>query len=116
MTQFAEKEIVLVYLGNVGSGIVGHEQAMTRPCIIVKNFDILGLVTVVPLTSSKPKSDPYFSIVKLNQGTGRLRSDSFVLCHQIRTISTDRINDSLGILPEKEFYKIQSVLIDILEL
>ncbi|RLD62345.1 MAG: hypothetical protein DRJ05_00620 [Bacteroidetes bacterium] len=54
--------------------------------------------------------------VKLNKGQGGLTSDSFALCHQIRTISIDRVKRKRGQLGKCEILKIHSVLLDTLEL
>jgi mRNA-degrading endonuclease toxin of MazEF toxin-antitoxin module len=50
----------------------------------------------------------------LKSGIGGLSNDSYVLGHQIRTISTERIISVIGQLPDNEFFKIQSVQADIL--
>ena len=41
--------------------------------------------------------------------------DSFVLCHQIRTVSFDRILKLVGALDAKDLLKIRGVLLDTLE-
>jgi len=75
----------------------------------------LGLIIIVPCTTTFPKYSLY-TIVKLNKGQGGLTSDSFALCHQIRTISVDRITRKRGQLGMTEILKIQTVLLDTLEL
>ena len=81
--------------------------------MILRRFERLGLMVIVPCTTKTPPK-AYFSIVKLRSGTGGLRQDSYVLCHQIRTVSVERVKSVIGELPEKEFFKIQSVQADIL--
>lgn len=111
-----EKGIIIdVNLGKPPKEIKGHEQGFVRPCIVVKAFNNLGLVIIVPVTSKQPKYS-YYTIVKLSKGTAGLTSDSFVLCHQIRTISTDRVIKNRGKLDNMNILKINSVLIDLLEI
>lgn len=84
-------EIVLVDLGDV-SQIKGHEQALTRPCLVWKNINNLKLAIVMPITSKKTH---HYSVVSLKKGDGGLEMDSYVLCFQIRTISHERITKTI---------------------
>jgi mRNA interferase MazF len=111
----AKGEIIDVNLGQPPREIKGHEQGFVRPCVVVKAFSNLGLAIVIPITSKQPKYS-IFTIVKLPKGSGGLTSDSYVLCHQIRTISLDRIIKKRAKLDAKDILKIQSVLIDTLEI
>ena len=95
--------------------IQGHEQGFYRPCVIIKVFPALELVIKTPCTSKVPKYN-FYTIVKLLQGTGGLSTESYVLCHQIRTISMDRIKGRLGKLDAKDLLKVQTVLLDTLEI
>jgi len=104
-------EIIRVDLGEVHE-VRGHEQAKTRPCIVVKSFSNFRLAIILPVTSSSSLS--FYTIVPLLQGTGGLTKDSNVLCHQIRTISFDRIIGSVGKLDKRDLLKIQAVLFDTL--
>lgn len=110
---YAVGEIVDIDLGNPPNEVKGHEQGYLRPCVVIKSFKGLGLVIVVPATSSKPKFTP-FSVVELPKGSAGLTMDSYVLCHQIRSISFDRIKSQRGKLSPTDFLKIQAVLTDIL--
>ncbi|HNI43104.1 MAG TPA: type II toxin-antitoxin system PemK/MazF family toxin, partial [Chitinophagales bacterium] len=92
---YTKGDVINVDLGSPPAEIKGHEQAYIRPCIVITAFEQLGLVIVIPLTSSKPKFNLY-TVVKILQNEGGLRSDSYALCHQIRTISFDRILDIKG--------------------
>ena len=112
---YLKGDVVVVDLGLPPNAIVGHEQARTRPCIVIKYFKSLKLLTVIPCTSQKPKYSLY-SIVELNNGSGGLTSDSYALCHQIRSVSIDRIVDKKGTLSIQDQLRINSVLIDVLEL
>lgn len=108
-------EVVEVNLGNPPGEIKGHEQAFVRPCIVIKAFNNLQLAIVIPLTTKEPKY-AYYTIVKLSKGTAGFRSDSFALCHQIRSVSFDRISQKRSRLEQKDILKIHSVLMDTLEI
>jgi mRNA-degrading endonuclease toxin of MazEF toxin-antitoxin module len=112
---FQKGEIVNVDLGKPPTEIKGHEQGYERPCLIIKPFEKLGLAVIIPCTTKRQKYS-YYTIVKLAKGSGGLKTDSYALCHQIRTIAYDRITSKYGKLGINDFLKIQSVLIDILEL
>lgn len=108
-------EIIDVNLGKPPKEVKGHEQGLERPCIVIKAFGNLNLAIVVPLTSREPKYSIY-TIVKIPKGSAGLTSDSYALCHQIRTISFDRIIKKRAKLDNKDILKIHSILIDTLEI
>jgi mRNA interferase MazF len=108
-------EVINVNLGTPPGEVKGHEQGYDRPCIVIKSFSQLELAIVVPCTSKIPKSN-YYTIVKIPKGSSGLTADSFILCHQIRTISFDRIIGKRGKLDSKDLLKVQTVLQDTLEL
>ena len=112
---YQKGDVIDVNLGNPPKEIKGHEQGLIRPCIILKSFNNLGLATIIPCTTKESRFSIY-TIVKIPKGTGGLVSDSYALCHQIRTISFDRIVRKRGHLPPTEILKIQSVLLDTLDL
>jgi mRNA interferase MazF len=112
---FTKGEIINVNLGIPPKEIKGHEQGFERPCIIIKSFNNLDLAIVVPLTTKEAKYS-LFTIVKILKGTAGLSADSYALCHQIRTISFDRIISKRAKLDTKDILKINAVLIDTLEL
>ena len=101
---YTKGEIINVNLGIPPKEIKGHEQGMERPCIVIKSFNNLELVVVVPLTSKEPKYS-LFTIVKIPKGTAGLTADSYALCHQIRTISFDRIKSKRAKLETKDILK-----------
>ncbi|PBQ33903.1 growth inhibitor PemK [Sphingobacteriaceae bacterium] len=112
---FLKGEIVNVDLGLPPTSIKGHEQAKLRPCVVIKSFSSMQLAVVLPVTGSSPPSHLY-TYVLVPAGEAGLTKDSFVLCHQIRTVSFDRIQKSIGKLGTKDFLKIKAVLSDTLEL
>lgn len=105
-------DVVYFDLGTPPNEIKGHEQGFKRPCIVVKPLNRLGLAIVIPLTSKTPKN-PLFTIVKISKGEGGLTSNSFALCHQIRTLSLDRLVSIKGRLDSTNILKIDSTLIDL---
>lgn len=115
MNTFTKGDVIDVDLGNPPKEVKGHEQGKNRPCIVVKAFNNLELLIIVPLTSREPKYS-LFTIVKLLKGSAGLTSDSYALCHQIRTISFDRMLSKRGRLETRDMLKIRAVLLDSLEL
>ncbi len=93
-------DVVYVDLGTVLNEVLGHEQAGNRPCIIIKPLDELKLAIIVPCTSKAHKLRGHYSVVEIEQDAGNLGETSYALCHQIRTISTDRIRNTIGHLPD----------------
>ncbi|MFH1003978.1 MAG: type II toxin-antitoxin system PemK/MazF family toxin [Bacteroidota bacterium] len=112
---YQKGEILNVNLGKPPKEIKGHEQAYERPCIVVKSFNNLDLVVIVPCTTTEPRYS-LFTIVRLLKDSGGLTFGSFALCHQIRTVSFDRVINKRGKLDNKDILKIHSVLIDTLEI
>ena len=107
-------EIVNVDFG-LPKEVTGYVQEMERPCLIIKVLYELQLAIIIPCTAKIPKHN-YYSILKLTKGTANLKKNSFLLCHQIRTISLDRIVEKIGTLGEEDFRKVKGVLLDVLEM
>jgi len=112
---FKTGSIIQVALGAPPEEVQGHEQGYERPCVIIKAVPQLKLAVVVPCTTKEPTYRLY-AAVKLPQGTAGLTRDSYVLCHQIRTISFERVLKPIGNLDDKNMLKIKHVLADFLEL
>lgn len=96
----------------------GHEQGMKpRPIIVVSadalNNGPLAMVIAIPLTMT-PTGIPYHvSIVRtINGRTVR----SFVMCEQIRSISTERLIRHLDVAPAQTLAQIAIRLRPLLEL
>jgi mRNA interferase MazF len=70
----------------------GHEQARTRPCIVVSddrfNRSASGLVVVVPLTTVG-RGIPWH--VRVTVEDGDVREESFAKTDQVRAVSRDRL-------------------------
>ncbi len=70
----------------------GHEQAKTRPCVIVSddrfNRSAAGLVVIVPLTSVD-RGIPWH--IPVAPGDGAVRQDSWAMVDQVRAVSRERL-------------------------
>jgi mRNA interferase MazF len=75
----------------------GREQAGRRPVLIVSadtfNSSPAGLVVILPITS---KSKAIRARIAIEPGETGLRTTSYILCEQPRTISKDRLIKRLG--------------------
>ncbi len=98
-------QIGSIYLMDLGEytgdnpAVKGREIGKKRPCIVVQVFENLGLVMVVPTTSCKPNNNYLLqlpTVLFLPTGTADLHNDSFVLCHQLRTLSIERVGNKIG--------------------
>lgn len=75
----------------------GHEQGRQRPAVVVSadtfNAGPAALVVVCPVTTRERGIRFHLAV---DPPEGGLRTRSFVLCDQVRTISTDRLISRLG--------------------
>ena len=80
----------------------GHEQAKTRPCIVISNDGMnthIGLSIVVPFTRTAwfTKSGKLSPImVEVNYPEGGLTKTSYSMSHQVRPVSHNRFSKKLG--------------------
>lgn len=81
--------------------IRGHEQAGTRPSVVVSadrfNHSSVGLVVMVPMTTVYRRVPLQ---VEANPPEGGLRRRSFVKCEDVRSLSTERLVQRLGVLSD----------------
>ena len=83
------------------SPILGSEQGGKRPVLVISDEDfnnIMPVVTILPITTLKKGRKIYPNEVLLNAGTGGILLDSIILTHQIRTISKERLTNSIGLI------------------
>ncbi|MBI1810876.1 MAG: type II toxin-antitoxin system PemK/MazF family toxin [Nitrospirae bacterium] len=83
--------------------VTGSEQRGKRPVLVISDEDfniVMPVVTVLPLTSLKEGRKIYPNEVLLKKGTAGLPHDSVVLAHQIRTISKQRLKDTIGLIAD----------------
>ena len=78
---------------------VGSEQKGTRPVLVVSTDAVnhhLPVSTVLPLSSVKPGSKIYPTEIPLDTGITDLPKRSVAMIQQIRTVSHDRLTNSVG--------------------
>ncbi len=106
-----KKEIYWVTLGNPPKEVVGHEQAFTRPCLVVRSGHPSHVAIVIPITSKTPPSR-HFAAVHLPEGIDDSGKDSYVLCFQVRAASYQRFGNKIGELNDDTYEEILTVLAD----
>ena len=98
---------------------VGHEQAGTRPALIVSSDAInegRRLVIVVPMTSRKPGRRLYSAEALVPAGVAGLRAESVALVHQLRAVDPARLNRMLGHLDDEGIRaEVGEAIFDVLE-
>lgn len=91
--------------------IVGHEQDVRRPTLIVSSDDALTVIpnvlTVIPLTSVE---QPWATRVPVTGGATGLTKPTWAICEQIRTIATHRVQGQLGTADGKTLEQVERVL------
>ncbi len=84
----------------------GHEQAGLRP-VLVLSHDVFnersGTAIVIAITSQPQKAG--FPLT-LELKTGNLPKQSWAKISQIRTLSTERLGELIGILSEEELVRV----------
>ena len=83
------------------SPIVGSEQGGRRPVLIISNEPFnqaMPVLTILPLTSTRRRLYP--AEVPLPKRAAGQPLDSFIMVHQIRTISKQRVVGLIGYLTE----------------
>src|SRR6266849_7454546 len=88
---------------------VGHEQAKTRPCVVIQNdvgnqYSPTTIVAVITGAENVKKAFPVN--VPIPNGEGGLTKESVVLCAQIRTIDEVRLGRIYGQLSPSTMRKI----------
>ena len=86
---------------------VGHEQAGTRPVIIVSvdgfNQNRSRLVFVAPVTRRERRNPLHVPVTSSSDG---LRYPSLVLCDAVRSISMDRLRYRIGAIDSRAMAEI----------
>lgn len=94
----------IVYVNLVGNDFV---QNGTRPCIVVSNNKCnqsSGIVTVVPLTTSKKKMLPTHCTIYTTKVV------SIALCEQLTCVNKDQIEQIFGSLRQYEIDNIRKCI------
>ena len=100
--------IVQVDLG-LPPGTNGREQQKHRPCVVLAHWPQLQLLIAVPISGNKPPVELY-TTVELKAGSNGLTKDSFALCHQLRSVSVERLGRTLGRLNALDLEKVRAVV------
>lgn len=85
--------------------VIGSEQRGTRPVLVISDEDfnkVMPVVTVLPITSLKEGRKLYPNEALAKKESGGLLHDSIILAHQIRTISKQRLKESLGFINDSK--------------
>lgn len=97
--------------------VKGHEQGEQRPAVIVSstrfNRSAAKLVVVAPITR-KDRGIPLH--VPVDPPEGGLKSRSFVMCDQVRTISAARLSQRWGRLTNTTLEKVSDLMRVVLDL
>jgi mRNA interferase MazF len=97
----------------------GHEQAGTRPVVIVSRDAInanFSVVLAVPCTTYRPKRRLYPSHVLIEAPDGGLSNDSVALAEQVRAITHERLGNRRGMLCARTMVKLDQALLIALDL
>jgi mRNA interferase MazF len=82
----------------------GHEQAKTRPCVVISNDQMntkMNLSIVVPLTGKgryTKSGNLSPAMVQIHAPEGGLDKDSYSMAYQVRTVSHSRFTRKRGAL------------------
>jgi len=96
-----------IYWANLNP-TVGREQAGHRPVLVISN-DIenqMDIVTVIPITSRKPKRKIYPNEVLISLQN----KEAIVLYHQVRTLSKTRLDKKMDSLAKEHQKRVVDVL------
>ena len=106
-----------VWIAEPDPVVVGREQAGGRPVLVISSNDFnntrAGLVVVLPITTTERG---FFSHVPVEPPEGGLRRKSFVMCEQIKSMSKDRLQRSLGEVRRETMIKVQEIVQVLLDL
>jgi mRNA interferase MazF len=109
ITNFNPGDVIWADLGKTK----GHEQEGKRPAIVVSCFPQHKLVIIIPITT---KDKGWWMMVRLPKEESHLKEDSFALCHQIRSISMERVDYRTGKISSTSLAKVKTVLTNVLQL
>lgn len=106
---FKEGDIWWLSVGyNIGNEVYGKGRDFVRPVLIVKKFNAYSFVGI-PL-STKIKKNPYYEVVTVK---GKRVA---VMFFQIRTFSSKRLSNKLGVLELNEYSRIVKKVKEIFKL
>lgn len=92
---------------------VGREYMKTRPCVVVQS-DLLNkysqVTIVAPITGAENVRQRGPTYVSIEKGEAGLPKDSFVVCHQLRTVDESRLGRIYGQVRPQTMLKIKEAL------
>jgi mRNA interferase MazF len=95
----------------------GHEQGRKRPALVVStdafNHGRAQLVVVVPMTTTDRRVPLHIAI---DPPEGGVRERSYAMCEAVRSISTDRLVTSWGVVQPATMAQVEDRLRILLEL
>lgn len=99
-----------IFLADLGEP-VGHEQALTRPVLILSAQPWIDsnppVVTVVPITRTRRSSVTH---IEIEPGSSGLRATSYAKCEDLRAISPVRLGRRFGEAEVEVTLRIEVVL------
>ena len=96
---------------------IGREYMKTRPCLVIQS-DLLNkysqTTVVVPITGAEnARGGPTY--VPVRKGEAGLPKDSFIVCHQLRTVDESRFGKLYGHAKPETMLKVAAALKIVLE-
>ena len=90
--------------------VVGHEQGGPRPVLVLSDdrFNANTQLVIVALVTSQPPNRPYPSVLPI--ASSPMPKPSWVLAHQIRTLSVERLKDRMGRISDAELAQVTEAL------
>lgn len=90
----------------------GYEQRGVRPCVIITDLEVIQdqrfpMVSVIPVTKTQGEGALYPS---LDPGSSGLRTRSYALVDQVRSVDKRRITKIFGQISDGELKKIDEGL------
>ncbi|WKZ64960.1 MAG: type II toxin-antitoxin system PemK/MazF family toxin [Flavobacteriales bacterium] len=115
MADLAPGTIVDVDLGEPPA-TKGHEQQKRRPCVVVVHLTKLGLLVVIPISGNRPTHVAFTSLALAASAANGLAKDSYALCHQVRSVSPERMKKVRGQLGALDLERVRGVLKGMMQL
>ena len=84
--------------------------------MVVAHLAKLGLLVVVPVSSNRPSHMAFTSVAIAASEANGLTNDSFALCHQVRSVSPERLGKVRGQLSRLDLERVRGALKGMLQL
>jgi mRNA interferase MazF len=98
---------------------LGREYMKTRPCLVVQS-DLLNkysqTTVVAPITGAENVKRVGPTFVPIRKGEAGLPKDSFVVCHQLRTVDESRFGKLYGHAKPETMLKVVAAVKTVLEI